>query len=170
MRLRPETPADFPAIYALVKAAFATAPHADGDEQDFVDRVRASAGYLPDLALVSERDGALIGHAMLSLLPPGAIQRPSGLLMLAPLSVAPNAQRQGVGTALVRDALARAAARGHRAVVVLGDPDYYGRFGFRPARGFGLTHAGDFDDENVMAMELASGALHDAEGVIDFPA
>jgi len=170
MRIRPESPSDFSALYALVKAAFATAPHADGDEQDFVERLRNSAGYRPDLALVGQEDGALVGHAMLTRLPSQTIQRPRDLLLLAPVSVAPGAQRRGLGTALVRELLARAAAGGHGAVVVLGDPDYYGRFGFRAARGFGLSHAGEFADENVMALELMPGALRGAEGVIHFPA
>ena len=169
MDIRPESPSEFSTIYGLVTAAFATAPHADGDEQDFVARLRAGAGYLPDLALVGQEEGALVAHAMLTRLPPDPSRRPSGLLLLAPVSVAPGAQRRGFGSALVRDLLARAAAGGHRAVVVLGDPGYYGRFGFKPAIGFGLSHTGPFADENVMAMQLAPGALVGAAGAISFP-
>jgi len=169
MRIRLESPTDFPAIYALVKAAFETAPHADGDEQDFVDRLRAGSGYLPDLALVGEADGALVAHVMLTRLPQSGVLRPAELLMLAPVSVAPGAQRRGLGTAIVREVLARAAARGHVTAVVLGDPAYYRRFGFRTARDFGLRNGDDFPDENVMALELAPGALRGAKGAFHFP-
>lgn len=66
MIIRRETSEEFPRIYALVKTAFQTAKVADGNEQDFVSQLRAGGGYIPELALVAEENGSLIGHIMLT--------------------------------------------------------------------------------------------------------
>ena len=87
MTIRQATPEDFDAIYSLVKTAFQTAKVSDGDEQDFVLKLRKGR-YIPELELVAEEDGVLIGHIMLT----GASIRENGgcfgTLLLAPLSVA----------------------------------------------------------------------------------
>jgi len=169
MTIRSEREADWPKIAALVEAAFATAPHADGDERFFVERLRRGDRYVPDLALVREDNGALVAHVMLTRLTIAATAGPNEVLMLAPVSVAPDRQRRGLGTRLVREALARAEALGHGAAVVLGDPAYYSRFGFRASVAFGLLNSNGFAKENVMALELRPGALEVAAGVITFP-
>ena len=127
MILRDEQGGDENAISALVTAAFHGAPHSDGSEAAIVDRLRADRALA--LSLVADAgDGTLIGHVALS---PVAIsdgmQRWYGL---GPVSVAPDRQGQGIGTALIEQAMARMQAAGARGCVVLGDPAYYGRFGF----------------------------------------
>ena len=118
MTIRQATPEDFDAIYSLVKTAFQTAKVSDGGEQDFVLKLRKGS-YIPELELVAEEDGVLIGHIMLT----GASIRENGgcfgTLLLAPLSVALEWRAKGIGTALIREALAKAAAlaffrRAHR--------------------------------------------------------
>ena len=129
MTIRQAKPEDFDAIYSLVKTAFQTAKVSDGDEQDFVLKLR-KGHYIPELELVAEEDGVLIGHIMLT----GASIRENGgcfdTLLLAPLSVALEWRAKGIGAALIREALAKAAALGHSSAVLIGDPGYYGRFGF----------------------------------------
>ena len=106
------------------------------EEADLVHRLRA-AGALAH-SLVAEQDGALLGHVALS---PVSVQGAfmPGVLGLAPLAVHPDHQRQGTGSALVEAAIAAAKADGAKLIVVLGEPDYYRRFGFRPAGGLGFT-------------------------------
>ena len=127
MILRDEQGGDANAIGTLITAAFHGAEHSDGSEAAIVERLRADRVLA--LSLVAEAaDGALIGHVVLS---PVAIS--SGMQRwygLGPVSVAPDRQGQGIGTALIEQAIARMQAAGARGCVVLGDPAYYGRFGF----------------------------------------
>ena len=125
MLIRPETPADAPAIAALTTAAFAAAPHASGREAAIVDALRA-AGALA-LSLVAD-DGGVVGHVAFS--PVTIDGREAGWFGLGPVAVAPDRQGQGIGSALIREGLARLAAMGARGCVLLGDPGYYRRFGF----------------------------------------
>ena len=88
MLIRPEVPSDFSEVYRFVKKAFASAYVKDGSEQDFVEKLRAGAGYLPDLALVAEEAGRLVGYVMLTRIfaVEGTTRFP--LLLLAPLAIA----------------------------------------------------------------------------------
>ena len=129
MTIRPERPEDVAAIRELTHAAF-------GRELEALipERVRATDRFVPELSLVAEEDGEVVGHVLLSEFDLGATR----VLQLGPLSVAPERQRRGIGSALVHEALARADARGEPLVLLEGDPAYYGRFGFRPAAELGI--------------------------------
>lgn len=125
--IRPEAPADVPAIHALTRDAFEHAPHTDHTEHFIVDALRA-AGALT-LSLVDEQDGVLRGHVALS--PVAVSNGATGWFGLGPISVLPAHQRRGVGSALMRAALHLLQSQGAAGCVVLGEPGYYGRFGFR---------------------------------------
>lgn len=126
MIVRPEHAADIDAIRRLTETAFRTAPHADGTEHLIIDRLRA-AGALT-LSLVAEAEGAVVGHAAFS---PVAVSDGSlGWFGLGPISVDPARQGEGIGGTLVREGLRQLQARGASGCVLLGDPGYYGRFGF----------------------------------------
>jgi putative acetyltransferase len=168
--IRPETPSEFDAIRELVRAAFATARHANGDEHEYVDRLRSSGGYVPELALVAEETGRLIAHILLTRIFLSGADGPRPVLLLSPLAVAPDRQNQGVGTRLARESLERAAALGHSAVIVLGDPAFYERIGFGTSTLFGIINRDGFDDRNVMALELRAGALANGMATVSFPA
>lgn len=168
MVLRPEQEAEFPAIYELVKTAFETARVSNGDEQNFVARLRAGGTYIPELALVAETDGRLNGHIMLTrtfVETPGG-QRP--LLLLGPLAVVLERRNQGLGGQLVQEALRLAKGQGHTAVVLVGDPAYYRRFGFKSANHFGISNTNGIPDANVLACELVPGSLKNLNGSIKF--
>lgn len=137
MRIRPEKPSDFAAIATVVQRAF------ESDvEPRLIEAIRADACYRPELALVAEDDvGNVVGHVMISHADlrddeRGTTQR---IAMLSPLAVAPDKQRQGIGSALVREVTARADALGDRVVVLEGSPRYYPRFGFVDCRTLGIT-------------------------------
>lgn len=164
MQIRPEQPHDIDAIHALTRAAFANAPHRDGTEQDVVDALRA-AGAL-SVSLVAEEGDELIGHVALS--PVTLSDGSDGWYGLGPISVAPAQQGRGVGSALMRAALAALQERGAAGCVLLGDPAYYGRFGFRadprlrlrgvPAEYFqAVSLRGEWPDADVRYHEAFGG-------------
>lgn len=99
MFIRTEKPADYRSVYFVVKSAFDSAEQKDGNEQDLVNDLRKSTAFVPELSLVAEENGKIIGHIMFTKLKIGE----AVILALAPLSVLPQYQRQGVGTALVNE-------------------------------------------------------------------
>lgn len=143
MLIRRETPDDVPAIRAVTAAAFATASHsapaveADGapGEATLVGWLRADPGWLPQLSLVAEVGGQVVGHVVCTR---GTVGD-APVLGLGPLSVDPAHQGCGVGAALVHAVLGAADALDEPLVALLGDPAYYGRFGFRPATEVGIV-------------------------------
>jgi putative acetyltransferase len=171
LRVRPEAAADRDDVFALVAAAFET----EG-EAVLVDRLREAATPLVSLVAVDGRPrGArerLVGHILFSpvTLHPAADEddatageRSPGnaprVMGLAPMAVAPAFQRRGVGTRLVRAGLDACRAQGAQAVVVLGHPDYYPRFGFRPAEELALGCEYEAPPGAFMAQELVPGSL-----------
>ncbi|MCF3638646.1 N-acetyltransferase [Rhizobium sp. TRM95111] len=136
MILRDEGAGDVDAIRALTARAFAGMPYSDGSEPAIVDRLRA-AGALT-LSLVAEEAGLVVGHVAFS--PVTVTDGSTGWYGLGPISVAPERQGQGIGSALVREGFARLKALGAAGCVLVGDPGYYGRFGL--STGPALTYDG----------------------------
>jgi putative acetyltransferase len=134
IRIRPERNDDHVAIAVVVAAAFKSQV-----EADLVAAVRASPDYVPALALVAEVDGEVVGHVMVSWtgLQDGEVTH--RIQHLAPLAVAPEHQRQRIGTALVTTVIAAARECGAPFVVLEGDPRYYSRFGFESSVAHGIT-------------------------------
>lgn len=127
MWIRTETQADTAAINAVIAAAFADQTGEGRTEQRIVEALRADGAL--SLSLVADIDGRIAGHVAFSPVRVGdSAERWYGL---GPVAVAPRDQRNGVGTALIRAGLSELADRGARGCVVLGDPEYYRRFGFR---------------------------------------
>jgi len=130
MPIRAEQPGDIDAIRALTSEAFATAPHCSGTEAAIVDGLRAAGALTLSLVAVAG-DGteeALLGHVAFSPVTIDGTDR--GWFGLGPASVRPDRQRGGIGSALIRDGLRRLREGGAGGCVLLGDPAYYGRFGF----------------------------------------
>lgn len=168
MKIRQERPEEFQAIYDLVKAAFETAKVTSGKEQEFVNFLRASEGYIPQLALVAEDGGELVGHIMLTKTFVADGDKKHEILLLAPVSVATEHRNKGIGSELIRESLTLAKDLGYCGVILVGHPGYYPRFGFKAASGFGIANDQGIPDEVVMACELAPDALKDVSGVIHF--
>lgn len=140
MQIRPETPTDVDAIREVTIAAFTGTPHstldADGVpiEAGLIDALRADAGWIPSLSLVAEVDGRIVGHVVTTRGYVGEL----GALGLGPISVSPDQQHRGVGSALMQATIASAGAAGEPLVALLGEPGYYSRFGFVPASTVGI--------------------------------
>lgn len=127
VKIRGETSADLPTIEAVTTSAFFNAPHTSHTEQHIVNALRR-AGKLA-ISLVAEADGNVVGHVAIS--PVSISDGASGWFGLGPISVLPQYQRRGVGSQLMREALRVLRENGASGCVVLGYPEYYGRFGFR---------------------------------------
>lgn len=130
MIVQRESPGQEAAIHAVTLAAFGRPL-----EADLVDQLRADEGWLPRLSLVALEGDAVIGHVVCTRARLGS----APVLGLGPLSVHPARQKCGVGSALVHAVLGAADALDEPVVVLLGDPAYYCRFGFRLASEFGIT-------------------------------
>ena len=151
MKVRRERSGDEAVIGALTTAAFEHAPYASGTEAALIDAMRA-AGELA-LSLVAEMESEIVGHVSfctVTLNGAGA-----GWFGLAPLSVAPAQQRVGVGSALVRFGLEELKIRGARGCVLVGNPEYYARFGFQPYPG--LSYPG-VDNAYVLGLAFTGEA------------
>jgi len=133
LTVRQAVPADDDAIDELIAAAF------DGGEAelDIVRAIRALGIALPELQLVAEDANELIGHVLVSEADLGGRSVPA----IAPVSVRPDRQRQGVGSRLMTEVLALADGEGWPLVALLGHPSYYPRFGFEPGRPLGAVYA-----------------------------
>ena len=160
MRVRAETEADGAAIRAVNEAAFETPA-----EADLVETLRDSGVSL--ISLVAEADGEIIGHILFS---PVSLNDHADLKLmgLGPMAVVPERQRKGVGSALVRHGLVGCKDRGARAVVDVGHPKYYRRFGFAPASRWALCCEYDVPEDVFMVAELEAGALSGACGVVRY--
>jgi putative acetyltransferase len=132
--IRPERDADHPVIAEVVRGAFVEHPD---EVASFVERIRASEQFIPELALVAEDSSGVIAHVMLSWVGVEGGSR-TRILNLTPMSVRPDRQRIGVGARLIRDALGRAEEAGEPAVMVEGIAAYYPRFGFERASALGF--------------------------------
>ena len=137
MHIRAELPADAKAIEQVTIQAFNDAPHTDHTEQFIVRELRA-AGALA-LSLVAEIDGQIVGHVAIS--PVHISDGSQHWFGLGPISVIPQRQRQGIGSALMRAAISALQAQSAQGCVLLGEPDYYRRFGFRTVPGLELPGA-----------------------------
>jgi len=127
IRIRAETAADAPAIEAVTIAAFLHAPHTSHTEQFIVSALRRAE--LLTISQVADAAGTVIGHVAVS--PVAISDGAAGWFGLGPISVVPEHQRRGIGSRLMRAALNTLRAQGAAGCVVLGEPQYYGRFGFK---------------------------------------
>jgi len=166
--IRPETPNDYDEIYNLIRTAFKTANVMDGDEQDYAVGLRESKKYIPELALVAESQGKLIGHIMFTRF---VVQQPDNTtfnaLLVAPLSVLLEHRDKGIGSSLMNKGLMLATEMGYKAAFLAGDPDYYSRFGFVPSSDYGILNINGIPNQFIMVKELVPGSLDGISGEID---
>jgi putative acetyltransferase len=164
--IREESEADLRAVRRLNESAFGRT-----EEAALVDALRAAAH--PQVSLVAVENREVVGHIFFSpvTIEPEAdvsTKTAAALMGLAPMAVLPQYQRQGIGSRLVREGLRECLRMGGEAVVVLGHPEYYPRFGFVPASGKGLRCEYPVPDEVFMVTELIEGALDGVRGLVKY--
>ncbi len=162
IRIRSETDDDKTAVYDINAAAFPTEK-----EARLVDALRDSASeYISQVAV---EDQNVVGHIMFT---PVTLElfEDLRLMGLAPMAVSPSLQRGGIGSELVKTGLLRCTESNVGAVAVLGHPQYYPRFGFRPASQWGIKCEYEVPEEVFMMMELSPGYLQGYQGIIRYDA
>ncbi len=145
--IRPAAPADWPAIHAVEAAAFGRP-----DEADLVEALRDNGDAL--IELVAEEAGTVVGHILFS---PLATDTGAAFAALAPVTVRPERQKVGLGGALILAGLQACRELDVAAVILLGHPDYYPRFGFSAEAA--RTVSAPFSGRSFMGLALAPGAL-----------
>ena len=156
MTLRLERPADAVAIHKLTEAAFRCAEYSDGSEPEIVDTLRRDGDLA--LSLVAIKEEAIVGHVAFS--PVTIADKTQDWYGLGPLSVVPDFQGTGIGSALVRAGIARMKEHGARGSVLLGSPDYYSRFDFQHDPDLVLPGPPpEFFQRLVLAGEAPSGTV-----------
>jgi putative acetyltransferase len=158
--LRRENPDERVAVHSLNEAAFGRP-----DEADLVDRLRTEGAVLA--SFVAEWERRIVGHILFSPMLIETAGGPISAVALAPMAVAPEHQRRGVGGQLIRHGLDWLRGRGEQVVIVLGHQDYYPRFGFSSDRARSL--ASPFPAKAFMALELLPGALDGIRGRVRYP-
>jgi putative acetyltransferase len=161
--IRLERAGDWAEIEGVIDAAFG-----DRETSAFAGRIRSSPGYEPDFSFVAEEKGQIVAHTMLSRV---RLEGPDvDVLILTPMSVRPDRQRQGVGRALVEVVLAAADERGEPLVLVEGIPSYYPKLGFRSATELGLERPDSTVPETAWMVRTLSGYDPALRGRVVYPA
>ncbi|MEN8119528.1 MAG: N-acetyltransferase [Bacteroidota bacterium] len=159
--IRKEWPKDFSQVRKLNEAVF----EADG-EAKLVDILRDSNINL--ISLVAEENDVILGHILFSPVQLSNNLENVAIAGLAPMAVFPDYQKKGIGSALVQKGLEYCREAAYKAVVVLGHPEYYPKFGFVPSVQFNIKSEYDVPENVFMVQELEKGALKNCSGVISY--
>ena len=155
--IRQEQIKDYEAVHKVVELAFRDMEDSDHNEPFLVDQLRQTDAFIPELSLVAEVDEEIVSE-----------NKSVTSLGLAPVSVLPEYQNRGIGSALIREAHKRATELGYGSVVLLGHKDYYPRFGYKQAIDSGIEFPFDVPHEYCMAIELRPKSLKDVQGMIQY--
>ena len=170
VNIRQETPDDHQWVVELTERAFETMPFSDGKEGILVQNLRQSPSFIPELSLVAEYEGKVVGHILFSPIVIDNGSQKFNSLVLAPVSVLPEFQNQGIGSQLIVAGHQKALELGKPSVILVGHPQYYPRFGYQPASSWGIKSPIPLPSDDVfMALELKAGKLKDVSGMVVFP-
>ena len=163
VEIRQENQKDYEEAYKVVKTAFETAEHSDGNEQDLVVALRNSDSFIPELSLVAVKDDKIVGYILFTKI---KIENHEEIA-LAPLAVLPEYQKQGIGSMLIEQGHKIAKKLGYHYSIVLGSENYYPKFGYIPAIQYGIQAPFDVANENFMAIKL-NEADTEIKGVVQY--
>nr|WP_121272072.1 N-acetyltransferase [Pedobacter schmidteae] len=170
LKIRKEVKGDFRTVFELIQNAFQKEELSDHTEQYLVERLRNSDAFVPELSLVAEINNQIIGYILLTkinIVNANTNNHPS--LALAPVAVLPAFQGTGIGGRLIEAAHRKAKELGFGSVILLGHESYYPRFGYKPAKEFGIKLPFDVPEANCMAIELTENALQNVSGTVQYP-
>lgn len=167
--IRAERTEDYHETEEVVRRAFLKEEISDKNEHLLVNRIRLSNAFISELSLVAtNQDKNIVGHVLLSKIKIVNGENSVDSLALAPVSVLPAYQNQGIGSRLIHSALHRAKEIGYTSVIVLGHKDYYPKFGFKKASLWDIRAPFNVPDEVFMALELTENSLKDVHGVVQY--
>ena len=168
MVIRQEQEQDFAAVRRVIIQAFANDPHGDQTEHLLVERLRKSDAFIPELSLVAEVQGKVVGHILLTRIHIRNKTESHPSLALAPVSVLPAYQGKGIGGQLIEESHKRAQKLGFKSIVLLGHETYYPRFGYRQTDEFGIQLPFNAPPENCMVVELVPDGLEGVSGMVEY--
>lgn len=161
--IRQENKNDYEEVYNVIKTAFETAEHSDGNEQDLVVALTKSDNFIPELSLVAVMDNKIVGYILFTKIKIGKQEE----LALAPIGVLPEYQKQGIGRTLIQEGNKKAKELGYHYSVVLGSDKYYPKFGYVSAKEYGIVAPFDVPDENFMAIKLNDTDI-EIKGIVQY--
>ena len=157
-------------VIQLTEKAFETLEISEHNEGQLVEKLRKAPTFIDELSLVAELNGQVVGHILFTpiVIENGTQQFQS--LILAPVSVLPEYQKMGIGGQLIRAGHQRSKELGFQSAILLGHPEYYPRFGYKPASTYGIkTQIPLPSDDVFMAIEITEGGLAGVSGMVIFP-
>ncbi|MCD8486573.1 MAG: N-acetyltransferase [Desertifilum sp.] len=164
LEVQAETPDDLSAIRQVISDAFC-----QPQEANLVETIRHSDNFIPALSLVAKQEGRVVGYLLFSAIAIVAETQVYRALALAPLTVQPKWQKQGIGTRLLQYGLERCQNFDYPVVIVLGHPEFYSRFGFQTASQFKIYPPFEVPDEAFRVRENQPGSLHFICGKVQYP-
>lgn len=164
--IRKEKTEDQSKIRALHITAFTNGKN----EANLVEAIRSSEGFIPELSLVAiTENDQVIGHILFTKISIETTNEIVNTLALAPMAVDPHFQQKGIGSQLVQAGITACRELGFEHIIVLGHPQFYPKFGFKPANLFGITPPFPVPDEVFMALELNENTLQNISGKVAYP-
>ncbi len=148
--IRQELPKDYGKVLKLIKYAFKNVEHSDKNEHYLVENLRKSKEFIPELSIVAELNNEIVGYILFTKVRVGATTQ----LALAPLTVSPVYQKQGIGGRLINEGHKLAKLMEYEYSIVLGSPLYYSRFGYISAKTYGIECPFDIPEDYYMAKNL----------------
>jgi predicted N-acetyltransferase YhbS len=169
INIRKEESKDYKTVFCIIEKAFISEKMSNHQEQFLVERLRKSNAFIPELSLVAEHDGKVVGHILLTKLKIKNKTNEFDSLALAPVSVLPQFQRKGIGGKLITESHKRAKELGYKSIILLGHEKYYPKFGYLQTHLFGIELPFEVPKENCMAIELVKYGLKDVSGIVEYP-
>ncbi len=170
VQIRKERATDYDQVEQVIESAFRSVDYSDQTEHKLVNRLRNSSAFIPDLSLVAISDDQIVGHILVTRIHiENEHHRVFPSLALAPVSVLPAFQKQGIGRQLIEEAHRIAKRLGHGSIILLGHADYYPRFGYVPTSHYGIRLPFEAPEENCMVLELMEDGLAGVQGVVVYP-
>ena len=165
LTFRPENTTDHRKVEELTRKAFWNLYGPGCDEHFMVHQLRTSPGYIPELTFVACDGDRILGHILYTraYVINGGGQKHE-VVSFGPVSVLPEYQKMGIGSALIKQTMAMAKNQGHVGIFIYGDPKYYHRFGFKNAKCFNVSTADGENFEEFMGLELREGGLAGIKG------
>ncbi len=154
LKIRQENENDYEEVYTVIKKAFETAEHSDGNEQELVIKLRKSKSFIPELSLVAVDNNKIIGYILFTKIK--IVNNTE--LALAPLAILPEYQRKGIGTNLIKKGHEIANQLNYNYSVVLGNDKYYHKLGYIPASNYNIKAPFEVEDNYFMAIKLNQNA------------
>lgn len=166
LQIREEEPKDYSTVFQIIEKAFKTMIYSSGTEQFIVEKLRKCDAYIPELSLVAEKDGEMVGYIILTKIQIDNGAKLMDALSLGPVAVLPELHRQSIGSQLIKEVHKRAKTLGHDIVILLGHKDYYPRFGYEMTSKYNIQLPFAAAPENCMVLGLNPESLDGVSGKV----